>query len=564
MAAQQHVRKLQRQPPASPAPPELQPPLLNGFSVHEATLADLHEHFAAGHFTYEEYTAYCLSRIEVLNPHLSAIIETNPDACALAAELDTRPPDASENVHSGQQTVGPLYGIPVLLKDNIATADRTQTTAGSLALVGSKPKEDAHVVKLLREAGAIPIGKANMSEWASLRSKTASAGYSPRGGQCRNPYDLEMSPFSSSAGSAAAVAAGMVPVALGTETDTSVIGPAGANGVVGIKPGVGVTSRRGTVPISGKMDVVGCFGRTVADAAAVLEVISGPDPSDEPTTKKRRDVNYREWLTGSETLKGAKFGIPFKRCWEMVEPSCKAVAEKVVDAIRKAGAEVVEVDFPSVEERVGKDGSWDWERGTDRTAEWTVAKVDGYNGMTEYLQELEESKVRSVEDVVEFNKEHDEEEGANPGTMPNVYPKGQDNLEELAETKGVEGNTYHAALRHIREQTRRNGIDAVLSYTDPKTGKKDDLDALLFCDRKGIGQQYAAQAGYPVVCIPIGVDKDGIPVSLSFQHSALKEPELVKWASAVEDLWNKENGWRPLPAFKNLGAKNVPIGRVDD
>ena len=365
----------------------------------------------------------------MLNPYLEAIIETNPDAVSIAKELRDKPAQS------------PLYGIPILIKDNIAVADKTHTTAGSLALKSSRPARDAHVVKLLREAGAIPLGRANMSEWASMRSKTHSAGYSPRGGQTRNPYDLAKSPFSSSSGSAVAVSAGIAPVALGTETDTSVIGPAGVNGVVGIKPGIGVTNQDGVVPISGKMDVVGCFGRTVADAAAVLDVI----------TEQSGESSYSRCISSSEVLKGSKFGIPTKRCWEMVEESCKAVAESVVQAMKEAGAEVFEVDFPSIDERVDESGSWDWERGPPQKSEWTVAKVDAYNDMTAYLQGLKKSEVRTVEDVVEFNKRHDESEGAKPGTMPNTYPGGQDNLIEIAESKGVEGETYRSALEHIRK-----------------------------------------------------------------------------------------------------------------
>lgn len=535
-------RRLQRGPPPSPAPAEIQPPPLNGFEVHETTLGDIQDHYSQKHFTPVEYVSWCLERIRVLNPHLEAIIETNPDAVSIANELQDKTPR------------GPLHGIPILIKDNIATEDKTHTTAGSLALKSSRPAKDAHVVRLLREAGAIPLGRANMSEWASMRSKTHSAGYSPRGGQSRNPYDLAKSPFSSSSGSAISVSAGIAPVALGTETDTSVIGPAGVNGVVGIKPGIGVTDQDGVVPISGKMDVVGCFGRTVADAAAVLEVIA----------ERSGENSYIKCISSSDVLKGAKFGIPMKRCWEMVEESCKTVAESVVEAMKGAGAEVFEVDFPSIEERVGESGTWDWERGPPHKSEWTVAKVDAYNDMTAYLQGLKESEVRTVEDVVEFNKRHDESEGAKPGTMPNTYPGGQDNLAEISESKGVEGETYRSALQHIRKQTRENGIDAALSHTDSGTGEKVELDALLFCDRKGIGQQYAAQAGYPVICIPIGLDKNGIPVSLSFQHKVRRESDLVKWASAVEDLWNRKTGWRPLPTFRNLGAKNMPIGRIED
>ena len=561
----ENLRKLAQGPPPQQGPEHPKMPPLKDFEVHEATVADLQEHFARGHFTAVEYAVHCLERIRVLNPYLEAIIETNPDALEAAAAAD------EERRASGdQRKLNPLHGIPVLIKDNIAPADRMQTTAGSWALLASVPAHDAGVLTRLRAAGAVVLAKTNMSEWASLRSKSHSTGYSPRGGQCRNPYDLRRSPFSSSSGSAAAVAAGVAPVAIGTETDTSVIGPAGVNGVVGIKPGIGVTTRSGTVPISDKMDVVGCFGRTVADAAAVLDVIAGPDDDDPATRTEEAQKEHQSRLSSggyigcvspADCLRGARFGIPMKRCWDLVSPACRAVAERVVEAMRRAGAEVVEVDLPSIEERVAEHGNWNWEHGTPTTSEWTVARVDAYNGMNAYLRTLVQSLVRSVEDVVQFNKDNDGTEGASPGVVP-AYPSGQDNLLEMVESKGIEGDTYHAALQHIRSQSREHGIDAALASPSVAADSRP-LDGLIFCDRRGIGQQYAAQAGYPVICIPIGVDDNGIPVSLSFQHTAWKEREMIRWASAVEDLWNRETGWRPLPTFKNLHAKNIPVERID-
>ncbi|KAK3330769.1 amidase [Apodospora peruviana] len=538
---------------APPVPTRLQMQKLNGFDLYEVTVDELQDHFSQNHFSAAQYVKHCIDYIRVLNPYLEAVIEINPDACQIAEKLD-------EDRAAGKIR-GPLHGIPILVKDNIATKDLMETTAGSWALLGSVVKDDAFVVKRLREAGAVILGHTNMSEWASLRSKTHSDGFSPRGGQARNPYDLTKSPFGSSSGSAIAICANMAPLAIGTETDTSIIRPAGINGIVGIKPTVGLTSRAGTIPISLNLDTVGSFGRTVADAAAMLDAIAAKDEQDGFTMvpERKQPESFAACVSGLEKLKGARFGLPMKGCFEpLAPPSAKVVVSKVLDAMRRAGAEIFEVDFPSIDERVGEDGSWNWEHGDPHRSEWTVVKVDAYNGINDYLQKwLVDSPVRSVEDIVEYNKQNNGTEGAEPGALP-AYPDGQSNLHEIIDCHGVKDETYYQALNHIRKQTREKGIDAALSYKTPKTGETIALDGLLFCDRSGIGQQFAAQAGYPIICLPIGLDDDGMPVSLSLQHTAWKEAELVQWASAIEDLWNRENGWRALPSFRNLGAKNIP------
>ncbi|KAH8882953.1 amidase [Thozetella sp. PMI_491] len=536
-------------------PPRLRLPHLNGWDLFEVSVAALQQHYLDGHFSAAEYVALCLGYIRVLNPYLEAVIETNPEAAAIAKSLDDE--RASGKVR------GPLHGVPVLVKDNIATADLMQTTAGSWALLGSVVPKDAFVVSKLREAGAVILGHTNMCEWASVRSRLASDGYSARGGQARNPYDLRKSPSGSSAGSAAAVAANLVPLAVGTETDTSIIWPAAFNGIVGIKPTVGLTSRSGVIPISENMDTVGPLGRTVADAVACLDAMVGQDDED-PVTKLAKGPGepYARHLATAAALRGARFGLPVKRCWERVPPGCKALASQVFDAMKDAGAEIIEVDLPSVEERTNPEGTWDWRQGTPDKSEWTVAKVDTYNGINAYLEKLVESPVRSLEDIVTFNDQNSGTEGGLPGHSP-AFPTGQENFVAMVESKGVKDETYHAALAHIRKQTRENGIDGALLYRDPETGAATELDALLFCDRLGIGQQYAAQAGYPIICIPIGLDSSGMPVSLSLQHSAWREGDLVKWSSAVEDLWKSLRGPRTTPTYRNLGAKNVPIENWD-
>jgi amidase len=536
-------------------PNRLSMPKLHGWDMLEVTVSDLQRHLSRHHFSSADYIRHCIKYIRVANPYLEAVIEINPEAQVIAEQLD------KERLLG--QVRGPLHGIPILVKDNVATKDSMQTTAGSWALLGSVVRKDAFVVARLREAGAVILGHANMSEWASLRSKEYSTGYSPRGGQVRNPFNLRKSPFGSSSGSAVAVSANLVPLSIGTETDTSIIGPAGINGIVGIKPTVGLTSRIGVIPISENLDTIGSFGRTLADAVAVLDAIASRDEEDPFTLVPERGQpkSYMNYISTQEALKGARFGLPIKGCWELVPPGCKHVASRVVELIKQAGAEIVEVDFPSIEERMSPDGNWDWEHGESSKSEWTVAKVDAYNGINTYLGNLVESSVRSVEDIVEYKKQNTGTEGATAGILP-AFLDGQANFLEILESKGVKDETYHAALGHIRKQTRENGIDAALCYRDPGNGSTVPLDALIFCDRRGIGQQYAAQAGYPIICIPIGLDDKGMPVSLSLQHTAWKEAELVKWASAIEDLWNRENGWRATPTFRNLLAKNIPIEKV--
>ena len=537
-------------------PSRLRLPLLRGWDMFEITVSELQSHFSAGHFSSSDYVSFCLAHARTLNPFLEAIIETNPDAIPIAQKLD-------EERRQGKIR-GPLHGIPVLVKDNIAPADSMYTTAGSWALLGSVVVKDAFVVSRLREAGAVVLGHSNMCEWASGRSKDESVGYSARGGQARNPYDLRKTPLGSSSGSAVSVSANIIPIAIGTETDTSVIGPAAINGIVGIKPTVGLTSRSGVIPLSENLDSVGSFGRTVADAVACLDGMVGVDGED-PTTQSSAGLGATPFLSCLQTsaaLRGAKFGLPMKRCWELVPPSCRPVATSVLGAIKRAGAEIIEVELPSIEERTRVDGIWDWEHGGLGKSEWTVVRIDAYNGINAYLAQLVESPVRSIEDIVTYNIENTGTEGGLPGSIP-AFPSGQERLTEIMDGKGVRDETYYSALDHIRKQTRENGIDAALSYKDPGTGETMALDALLFCDRLGVGQQYAAQAGYPIICIPIGLDTNGMPVSLSLQQSAWKEEELVKWASAVEDLWRLEHGARDIPTFKNLHAKNIPIEDID-
>ena len=339
-------------------PVPFQRTLLHGIDVLELDLESLQSHLKRRDFTSEQLLQHTLSRINATNKYLECIIEVNPDALDIAKHSDHR------RLNDGDSPRSILEGIPVLLKDNIATADQMETTAGSFALLGSRPKQDSTTAQCLREAGAVILGKANMQEWAGGRSDLSSAGYSARGGQCRNPYDLSKSPSGSSSGSAVAVAANIVPVSFGTETDTSIIWPAMKNGVVGIKPTVGVTSRAGVVPISHNQDTVGPFGRSVVDAVYALDAIQGPDGIDHATVghdEKRPANGYRSYLgCKGDDLKAARFGLPIKRCFQVVREDHKKIALRLLEVLKHSGAEIIEVDFPSIEERTNAGGEWDW------------------------------------------------------------------------------------------------------------------------------------------------------------------------------------------------------------
>ena len=326
----------------------------NGVDVFEVSVDELQHHLSCGDFDSLTYVKFCLENIRKTNSYLECVIETNPDALEIAAALDTE--------RKNGKTRGPLHGIPVLVKDNMATKDKMETTAGSWALLGCKVPEDAHIVHLLRKAGAVILGKANLDEWAGMRSHKYSCGYSARGGQCRNPYNMTRSPNGSSSGSAVAVSANLVPLAFGTETDCSIISPGAVNGVVAIKPTVGLTSRSGVIPISETQDSVGPFGRTVADCARAMDVVAGADARDiwSVVPGRRQAKSYFDCLADREALKGARFGLPMKRFWNTAPQPQRKVIEQVLDLIRLAGAEIVEVDMPCAEERLAEDGEWDW------------------------------------------------------------------------------------------------------------------------------------------------------------------------------------------------------------
>lgn len=343
-----------------------------------------------------------------------------------------------------------------------------------------------------------------------------------------------------------------------------------ANGVVGIKPTVGVTSRNGVIPISETQDSVGPYGRTVADTARALDVIAAEDLEDKFTLQpgRQQPKSYCDFLTDRHALKGARFGLPIKRFWDVAPPPQRKVAESVLKLIEDAGGLIIHVEMPCAEERLAPDGEWDWEKYGDthpEISEITVSKVQTYYLMNRYLSKLKNTNMNTLEDIIKYNDDNRGTEGGHASDLP-AWPDGQKLFRECVETKGIKTETYYAALRHIQSQCRHNGIDAALRDPSLTTANsKEDgqqLDALLFCDVKAGGIQIAAQAGYPVLSIPIGLDSDGMPVPLTLQHTAWREDQLVKWGSAIEDLLleQKQHGLgRCPPRYREHLCKRIPL-----
>lgn len=498
----------QATPRAVPAPS----PAVPGFEWEEATLATLQERMASGALTARALTAAYLARIEALDrkgPALHHVIETNPEALAIAEALDR------ERRAGGPR--GPLHGIPVLLKDNIDTADRTTTTAGSLALSGSVPPRDSFVALRLREKGAILLGKANMSEWANIRSTRSSSGWSARGGQAKNPYALDRNPCGSSSGSAAAVSANLCALAIGTETDGSIVCPANANGVVGLKPTLGLVSRAGIIPIAHSQDTAGPIARTVTDAALLLNALVGVDPRDPASADGRGKApsDYAAALD-PDALAGARIGVARKSFG--FHPGVDRLMEDALAEMKRRGAVLVDpADIPHA-------GEYD-------DSELEVLLYELKADLDGYLAGLgPRAPVRTLADVIAFNEAHRAEE------MPYF---GQE-LFQRAQAKGpLTTPAYREALERNRRLARAEGLDAVLDQNHldaivAPTGGPAWLTDLVNGDHFGGGSSTApAVAGYPNINVPAGF-VFGLPVGISFIGRAWSEPRLLGLAFAFE------------------------------
>ncbi|HEY6105782.1 MAG TPA: amidase [Anaeromyxobacteraceae bacterium] len=502
-------------PPATPAWPRVAEapapsPAGPAVQVEEATVAELQAGMAAGRFTARQLAEAYLARIAAMDPKLRSVLEVNPDALAIAGALDAE--------RREKRARGPLHGIPVLLKDNIATADRMQTTAGSLALVGVKPPRDAFLVERLRAAGAVILGKTNLSEWANIRSSHSSSGWSARGGQTRNPYALDRNPCGSSSGTGVAVAASLAAVGVGTETDGSIVCPSSATGLVGMKPTVGLVSRSGIVPISASQDTAGPMARTVADAAALLGALAGVDPADPATAASRGRVpkDYTALLDAGG-LRGARIGVARKKLFGTSEAVDRLMEEAVAE-MRRQGAVIVDpADIPHL-------GEYD-------EAELEVLLYELKAGMERYLADWAPgAPVRTLQDVIAFNQRNREKE------MPYF---GQDLFEKAAEKGPLTDRAYRRALAKARRLSRQEGLDAVLGRhrldaVVAPTGGPAWVTDLVNGDHFVLGSSTpAAVAGYPAVTVPAG-QVFGLPVGITFMGRPWSEAMLLKLAHAYE------------------------------
>jgi amidase len=477
------------------------------FDVQEASVTDLQAAMEGGRVTARGLVDAYLARIKQLDPRLHAVLEVNPDAAAIADALD------AERKSKGPR--GPLHGIPVLLKDNIDTADKLGTTAGSLALVGSRPARDAFLVERLRAAGAVILGKTNMSEWANFRSSHSTSGWSGRGGQGRNPYALDRSPCGSSSGTGAAIAASFAALGVGSETDGSIVCPSSTNGLVGIKPTLGLVSRAGIIPIAHSQDTAGPMTRGVADAAVLLNALAGADPRD-PASAARGEPDYRKFLDPG-ALRGARIGVVREKFFGYSEGADR-LAEAAIAVLRAQGAVIVDpANVPNL-------GKYD-------DSELEVLLYEFKADLNAYLSALGPSApVKSLAEVIAFNEAHADRE---------LFQFGQD-LMLKAEKKGpLTSPAYRQALARDRSLARVQGLDAVLArhHLDaliaPTTGPAWSIDPISGDHVVGASSTPAAVAGYPSITVPMGQVR-GMPVGLSLLGRAWSEGRLIALAYAFE------------------------------
>ncbi|WP_184360555.1 amidase [Xanthomonas euroxanthea] len=476
-------------------------------ALSDADVVGLQARMASGKTSSLDLTRAYLRRVATIDragPTLNSVIELNPQA-----EADARALDAERRAGHVR---GPLHGIPVLLKDNIDALPMVNS-AGSLALADFRPGRDAFVVQRLRTAGAVILGKTNLSEWANFRSTKSSSGWSARGGLTRNPYALDRNPCGSSAGTGAAIAASLATVGIGTETDGSITCPASVNGLVGLKPTVGLVSRDGIIPISASQDTAGPMTRSVADAAAVLQAIAAPDPQDPATrTAPAPTPNYLAHLR-PDGLRGARLGLLRNPLRE--DPAIAATLDRAVQTLRAAGATVIET-------RLVTDGQWD-------AAEQTVLLVEFKAGLNAYLRG-HAAPVSSLEQVIAFNRSHAQRE------MPYF---GQELFEQAQAAPGLDDAAYLTARATAKRLAGPEGIDAALqadrldALIVPTTGAAWVTDLVKGDTFPGAGYGAAAVAGYPSLSVPMG-QTQGLPLGLLFMGSAWSEPRLIELAYAYE------------------------------
>ena len=495
--------------------------VLDTFILHEITIDELQAKMQKGEYTAQSITQLYLDRIRQIDkagPILNAVIELNPDALAIAKAMD-------EERKAGKVR-GPMHGIPVLIKDNIDTADKMQTTAGSLALQGNIAKKDAFIVSMLRDAGAVLLGKTNLSEWANFRSTNSCSGWSSRGGQTKSAYILDHNPCGSSSGSGVAVSANLCAVAIGTETDGSITCPASVSGLVGIKPTVGLLSRTGIIPISATQDTAGPLARTVKDAAILLSALTGIDPADKVTNESKgmAQNDYTTYLL-SDGLKGKNIGIDLKKI--SINPHINALLNEAIELMKRQGANIIDIEYVNKINALGK-------------YETTILQYEFKDGVNKYLSGCNHA-MKSLKDVIEFNKTNEEK------AMP--YFK-QEQFENCEKKTGLNSPAYMEALQKGRDAAREtiNGLvekhklDAMAGIT---MGPACSID-VIYGDRYGDDflTQPAAMAGYPHISLPCGM-VFRLPVGLSFFGKPYTEPQLLSIAYAYEQASKK----RVAPTF---------------
>jgi amidase len=510
---------------SQPADPQAAPAqsgaFQDDFSLKEKTVEELQQGMESGTYTAEGLVKQYIERIEQLNPRLHAVIEVNPEALQIASALDAERKEGKVR--------GPLHGIPVLIKDNIDTADQMMTTAGSLALSGSSPSQDSWVAQKLREAGAIILGKTNLSEWANFRSSRSSSGWSGRGGQTRNPYILDRSPCGSSSGSGSAASGNLSALTIGTETNGSIVCPSSTNGIVGIKPTVGLVGRSGIIPISHSQDTAGPMTRTVQDAAILLGALTGVDPRDEATqaSQGKSHSDYTIFLD-KKGLQGARIGIgkQFFGFHEKVD----ALMEQAIEDMKAQGAELIELERVTPRDR---------ELGS---ASYNVLLYEFKAGINAYLASLgTKASAKNLDELIAYNEANAEKE------MPFFQ---QEIFTAAAEKGDLNSEEYKEALALTHRLNREEGIDKVMSENQldaiigPTGGPAWPIDVINGDHFGGGSSSPAARAGYPNITVPAGFIH-GLPVGISFFGRAWSEPTLIRIAYAYEQA----TGHRKPPAF---------------
>ncbi|WP_163715629.1 amidase [Mangrovibacterium lignilyticum] len=495
--------------------------VLLDFEFNEFTIDQFQQLMTEGKMSSVAICQQYLDRIAALDHLLSSIIELNPEALEIAKQLDIE--------RQKGKVRGPLHGIPIVIKDNIDTDDQMMTTAGSLALAGTSAPDDAFIVKKLRQAGAVLLGKTNLSEWANIRSTKSSSGWSGRGGQVRNPFCLDRSSCGSSSGTGAAISANLCAIGIGTETDGSIVCPSGINGIVGLKPTLGMWSRDGIIPISHSQDTAGPMCRTVKEAAILLGALAGSDTNDAETHLEEGTiyVDYTRFLD-EDVLQGIRVGVV--RNMFVSNTDVTALMEKAMADLKAVGAEVVDqLELKSRSE---------WEE-----AEWTVLLTELKADMAVYLQSRTDQSFRTLADLIQFNKEHAAQE------MPWF---GQEIFEQAEQTKGLDDPEYLSALKTSKEKSRKEGIDQLMDEHQldvliaPTNGPSWPIDWVNGDNYTGGSSDAAAVSGYPSITVPMGFVK-GLPIGISFFGRAWSEPTLLKLAYAYE----QKTKHRKSPGFKS-------------